>query len=111
MEPACKNPNCRSEIYLTAHHLYPRNYRYLVDDKFVSPYAAQKTMLLCRKCHTLLHALKENYELAKYYNTEEKVVEFLDDVTKRLGWNQWTNSDGKVSISKHQLKRKLEIGA
>lgn len=68
---SCENINCESTDNLTKHHLFPKGYRAYGSNP------TKKCICLCRHCHTILHKLKSNFELASFYNTKEKVVGLL----------------------------------
>ena len=72
----CENPYCRSTENLTRHHVMPKRYR---DKQY--PHIKVRNVRLCRDCHTVLHNLKTNFQLALYYNTYEKVINLLVENT------------------------------
>lgn len=75
----CANPYCDSvDERITDHHLYPKGFRHkrTFPNKGAIP-ERQERMKLCRSCHTVLHKAKTNMQLALYYNTKEKVIEFF----------------------------------
>lgn len=53
--------------------MLPKGYRYL----FPKP----QNVFLCRPCHTIVHQLRTNLELALFYNTREKVIKLLQENT------------------------------
>jgi hypothetical protein len=65
---------CYSEKNVTEHHLVPRAFarRMLKKDR-----PAVSIMMLCRNHHDILHNLASIRELAKKFNTPEKVIELL----------------------------------
>ena len=73
IEGHCVNPLCNSDEDLTRHHLIPKS----AIPKGVSDNLAYKKIILCQDCHVLVHQLKNNDTLARYFSTEESVIHLL----------------------------------
>ena len=69
----CENPYCGTTENITRHHVLPKGYRFF----FEKP----KNIMLCRSCHTLVHQMKSNEDLAFRYNTRERVVQLFVEHT------------------------------
>ena len=81
----------RTKLPLTRHHLIPlaRHNKARTQRRFSR--AAMKTdiAMLCRPCHSQIHRLFDNHELASYYHSVERlqthseVQKFIDWIKKR----------------------------
>ena len=77
----------REDIVLTRHHLIPqsrhnkaRTKRYFSRDEMKGDIA-----MLCRPCHSQVHALFSNHELANYYHTVER-LQSHSELAKFIQW-------------------------
>ena len=74
---------CGREVnYITIHHLIPKE-----EGGSNGPTAA-----LCQPCHSTIHHHFSNVELAKSYNTVEKIRDH-DRMTKYLKWIRKTDKE------------------
>ena len=77
----------RTELPLTRHHLIPlarhnktRTQRHFSRDKMKTDIA-----MLCRPCHSQVHRLFDNHELASYYHSVER-LQAHSEVQKFINW-------------------------
>jgi 5-methylcytosine-specific restriction endonuclease McrA len=76
----------RSWVPLTYHHLIPREVHAKVLKRgWHREEQLQNVAWLCRACHTFVHHVASNEELAKEWFTVERLLE-RDDVVKFAGW-------------------------
>ncbi len=77
----------RTQLPLTRHHLIPlaRHNKTRTQRHFSR--AAMKTdiALLCRPCHSQVHRLFDNHELASYYHSVER-LQAHSDIQKFINW-------------------------
>lgn len=76
----------REHLPLTYHHLIPRQmHAKAVRRGWAQQWELQKVAWLCRACHSFVHKIATNEELARELNTIETLVE-RDDVRRWAGW-------------------------
>ena len=75
---------CDFEENLTEHHLFPKCRHKRFRGKYTSA-QLNETILLCRTCHNQLHDLITETDLAKSYNSIEKLKE-NSSVQKWISW-------------------------
>lgn len=81
----------RKDILVTKHHLIPQSEhaRILKKHKKYRPFSKDelhnRVIWICRPCHSQVHAVLTNQELAYEYNTLEK-LQSVDDITKFADW-------------------------
>ena len=76
----------RSWIPLTYHHLIPRSTHARVLKRGWHPESAlQNVAWLCRACHSFVHRMASNEELAREWFTVERMEE-REDVRRWIGW-------------------------
>lgn len=74
----CSNIYCGTTERITQHHLVPNPYR-----KGIA--GANRKIPLCWTCHSRVHRLRTNKQLAMYFNTKQTVLELLaEDIKFRL---------------------------
>ena len=71
----CSNIYCGTDANITQHHLIPNPYRKKIE-------GGNKKIPLCWNCHTRIHRLKTNKELAFLYNTKDTVLHLLSSDVK-----------------------------
>jgi hypothetical protein len=80
---------CEREMHLTRHHLIPRELHHQVmKKKGYPPEFLNKTISICRMCHSTVHRFYTNRELADTYNT----LEMLMSQEKMLKYAHWASS-------------------
>lgn len=77
----------RTELPLTRHHLIPRAHHNKARTKREFSRVDMKTdiALLCRPCHSQIHRLFDNHQLASYYHTIERLQQH-SEVQKFINW-------------------------
>ncbi|KDO34650.1 hypothetical protein SPRG_00712 [Saprolegnia parasitica CBS 223.65] len=65
---------CERGMNLTAHHLVPRQCHAKFLQRGFSREYLNRTILICRQCHSKIHATEDNKALARDYNTLEKLL-------------------------------------
>ncbi|KAF4556184.1 Hypothetical protein D9617_1g080590 [Elsinoe fawcettii] len=76
----------REHLPLTYHHLIPRSmHAKAVKRGWVEQWEVQKVAWLCRACHSFVHRVATNEELAREWNSVERLVE-REDVQGWAGW-------------------------
>ena len=65
----------RDEMFLSEHHLVPKCKGGMKGDKII----------LCKQCHSQVHAFYDEKTLGKSYNTLQKLLED-DRISKYLKW-------------------------
>ncbi len=81
----------RDELVLTRHHLIPksRHNKSRTQRHFDRETMKTDIAMLCRPCHSQIHRIFDNHELANYYHTVERlqahseVQTFIKWITKR----------------------------
>ena len=66
---------CERNVKLTRHHLIPRETHKNMLKKGKTRDLLNKTIPVCRLCHSAIHRFFSNTELACEYNTYEKLME------------------------------------
>jgi len=86
---------CERDVPTTAHHLIPKHKKKKNNDDKVD---------LCLPCHNQVHALFDNNELKRSYNTLDK----LKANEKVRKWIQWVKkkNPSHVKYSGKELKRR-----
>ncbi|WP_201586955.1 hypothetical protein [Psychrobacter jeotgali] len=77
----------RDEVKLTRHHLIPRARH---NKKRTQRHFSRREMqtdiaMLCRPCHSQIHSIFDNHELASYYHTIER-LQAHSEVQKFINW-------------------------
>ena len=78
---------CEREKQLTFHHYIPKTlhnnkyFKKIFDKDYMRTYG----VYLCKDCHKTLHKFFKNKELAKNYNTKEKIFN-SDKYMKFIKW-------------------------
>ena len=77
----------RNELPLTRHHLIPLSRHNKSRTQRTFSREAMKTdiAMLCRPCHSQVHRLFDNHELANHYSTIERLQEHTE-VQKFVNW-------------------------
>ncbi|EQC41603.1 hypothetical protein SDRG_01562 [Saprolegnia diclina VS20] len=65
---------CERAMNLTAHHLVPRQCHAKFLQRGFSREYLNRTILICRQCHSKIHATEDNKVLASEFNTLEKLL-------------------------------------
>lgn len=81
---------------LTIHHLVPRQ---AVKRKKADP---GPTVEICSACHRQIHTLFNNAELAKYFNTLEK-LQNEPKMQKFLAWIKKQNPSKRIRIHRQNV--------
>lgn len=78
---------CERELVLTEHHLIPREMhnKKWCQKMFSSEERKQRKALVCQDCHAAIHTFIENKELAKEYNTVDKLLRH-DKLLSFVNW-------------------------
>lgn len=89
----------RNEVALTRHHLIPRarhnkarTRRHFSRDEMVTEIA-----MICRPCHSQVHRLFANHELASYYHTIARLRDH-SEMQKFIQWIRKRPSGLKVRV-------------
>ncbi|WP_372369657.1 HNH endonuclease [Candidatus Uabimicrobium sp. HlEnr_7] len=79
----------REALRLTKHHLIPRTRHKNKKNKrnFSRQEVKERLAMLCRNCHSAIHAFLSNKELEYEYNTIEKLLQH-PEVSKFVSWLQ-----------------------
>lgn len=77
----------RTEMPLTRHHLIPlsRHNKARTKRHFSRDEMASEIAMLCRPCHSQIHRLFDNQELANYYHTLARLQEH-SEMQKFITW-------------------------
>ncbi len=77
----------RIELSLTRHHLIPRSRhnKARTQRNFSREEMSIDMAMLCRPCHSQIHRLFDNHELANYYHTIARLQEH-SDIQKFIHW-------------------------
>lgn len=77
----------RIELPLTRHHLIPlsRHNKARTKRHFSREEMTTDIAMLCRPCHSQIHRLFDNHELASYYHTIARLQEH-SEVKKFINW-------------------------
>ena len=89
----------RTDLILTRHHLIPRSRHNKARTQRNFSRDAMKTdiALLCRPCHSQVHRLFDNHELASYYHTVERLRQH-SDVQSFVRWIEKRPAGLKVRV-------------
>ena len=89
---------CEREMKLTMHHLIPRELHEKIEKKTNLPkILLNKTISICRMCHSTVHRIFTNAELAYQYNTVEKLLA-NDKLLKYAKWASGLTGHGNMSV-------------
>lgn len=79
-------------MHLTRHHLIPRElHQQIAKKKGYTQEFLNKTISICRMCHSTVHRFYTNRELANTYNTleilmsEEKMIKYAKWASTQIG--------------------------
>lgn len=77
----------RTQFPLTRHHLIPlsRHNKVRTQRNFSREQMSKEIAMLCRPCHSQIHRLFDNHELASYYHTIASLQEH-SEVQKFVKW-------------------------
>lgn len=77
----------RAELPLTRHHLIPqaRHNKARTRRSFSREDMKKDIAMLCRPCHSQIHRIFDNHELADYYHTIER-LQLHSEVQKFVNW-------------------------
>ena len=77
----------RTQLPLTRHHLIPlaRHNKARTQRRFSRDTMKTDIAMLCRPCHSQIHRLFDNHELAGYYHTIERLQQH-SEVQKFINW-------------------------
>ena len=94
---------CEKQMPLTAHHLYPKDqHKRLVKQKkntgqnyaFTAAFLSGHTAMICRQCHSAIHKMFTNRQLAdRYYSIEllceeDKVIRWVEYARKQRTYDK-----------------------
>eukprot|EP00730_Choanoeca_flexa_P008829 TRINITY_DN12546_c0_g1_i1.p1 TRINITY_DN12546_c0_g1~~TRINITY_DN12546_c0_g1_i1.p1 ORF type:complete len:274 (+),score=58.86 TRINITY_DN12546_c0_g1_i1:1451-2272(+) len=88
---------CERQVALTRHHLIPRT----THSKYLKTFTKAQlntVAMLCRPCHSAVHRLFTNAELAETYNT----IEVLKQQPRVQKWIAYAKSLRKMSRQEHE---------
>ncbi len=93
---------CRHEgVMLTRHHLVPRalhrkkRFQKNHDRKELQ----SNVLMICRSCHSQLHAVMTEKEMADRYNTLEAILAH-PEIIKYAAWAQKRNPSGRIPVKR-----------
>ena len=77
----------RTELPLTRHHLIPRSHHNKIRTQrnFSREKMSTDIAMLCRHCHSQIHRIFDNHELANYYYTIARLQQH-SDIQKFIHW-------------------------
>lgn len=77
----------RAGLALTRHHLIPRSRhnKARTQRHFSRTAMSDEIAMLCRPCHSQIHRIFDNHELANYYHTIER-LQAHSEVKKFINW-------------------------
>lgn len=89
----------RQAVKLTRHHLIPRSRhnKSRTRRQFSRDEMAGEIAMLCRPCHSQIHRLFDNHELADYYHTIER-LRAHSEVAKFINWVQKRPAGLKIRV-------------
>ena len=89
----------RNELPLTRHHLIPRSRhnKARTQRNFSREEMKADIAMLCRPCHSQIHKLFDNHELASFYHTIER-LQTHSEVQKFISWVKKRPAGLKIRI-------------
>lgn len=77
----------RTQLPLTRHHIIPlaRHNKAWTQRRFSRDVMKADIAMLCRPCHSQIHRLFDNHELASYYHSIERLQQH-SEVQKFIDW-------------------------
>jgi len=89
----------RTELMLTRHHLIPQSRHNKARTQRNFSREAMKTdiAMLCRPCHSQIHRIFANHELASYYHTIER-LQTHSEVQTFINWVKKRPADLKIRV-------------
>lgn len=89
----------RADIALTRHHLIPqsRHNKARTQREFSRAEMKTEIAMLCRPCHSQVHRVFSNQELADYYHTVERLLSH-DDIVKFINWVKKRPAGQKIRV-------------
>lgn len=89
----------REAIALTRHHLIPqsRHNKARTQREFSRAEMKTEIALLCRPCHSQVHRVFSNQQLADYYHTVERLLSH-DDIVKFINWVKKRPAGQKIRV-------------
>ena len=99
-QPSCELCQ-RTGLELTRHHLIPRkrHRRRSAQVRFDREEMHTRIAMLCRPCHSTVHATLSEQELEQSFNTIESLAEH-PEIAKFVGWVSKQTTDRRVSVKK-----------
>ena len=96
----------RSGLPLTRHHLIPRTRHRNKRNKreFDRDDVRQRVLLLCRDCHAQVHALLDEKQLEREYNTRERLLSH-PQVARFVEWLRGRTLSGKLRVLRARRRR------
>jgi hypothetical protein len=99
------HPTCelcrRSGLALTKHHLIPRmrHRRRSAQVRFEREEMKSRIAMLCRPCHSTVHATLSEQELEAAYNTLDALAQH-PEIAKFVGWVSKQPVDRRVAVKR-----------
>lgn len=89
----------RTDLALTRHHLIPRarHNKARTQRHFSREKMKVDIAMLCRPCHSQVHRLFDNHELARYYYTIER-LQSHSEVQKFINWVKKRPANLKIRV-------------
>ena len=87
---------CERNAKLTHHHLYPRETHKKMIKRGYEKEVLQKTVTICRLCHSTIHRFFTNDELSASYNT----LQLLMENEKMQRYSKWASSQSDRRVFK-----------
>lgn len=89
----------RADIALTRHHLIPqsRHNKARTQREFSRTEMKTEIALLCRPCHSQVHRVFSNQQLADDYHTVERLLSH-DDIVKFINWVKKRPAGQKIRV-------------
>ncbi|OBX75433.1 hypothetical protein B5J92_03330 [Moraxella atlantae] len=89
----------RQAVVLTRHHLIPqsRHNKARTQREFSRAEMKTEIAMLCRPCHSQVHRVFSNQELADYYHTVERLLG-NDDIVKFINWVKKRPAGQKIRV-------------
>lgn len=89
----------RQAVVLTRHHLIPqsRHNKARTQREFSRAEMKTEIAMLCRPCHSQVHRVFSNQQLADYYHTVERLLSH-DDIVKFINWVKKRPAGQKIRV-------------
>jgi len=107
-QPACELCR-RTGLKLTRHHLIPRkrHRRRSCQERFDREEMTTRIAMLCKPCHSTVHATLSEQELEATYNTLNDLARH-PEIAKFVKWVRKQKSDRRVTVKKPRGERRHE---